>query len=208
MYKRIDHKIGMNNPQFQKNSLSDAEKREVREFLMGEPISKVQSGVILWTFTASTRKAALQWAEDHGEKIVYREDIGSIVFNKTGLKNSLAHGMYPKKIDTIPAISAVIEKGKIIDVSNDFDGRAITNILLAAPIQIDDEKAILLIRIRKHKGAENKFYIHDVYTIDDIKNMSDTFKPGGSDKSVGLSRSIAHIKSVLRDIYLVNSLIF
>jgi hypothetical protein len=79
----------------------------------------------------------------------------------------------------------------------------LTNIFLAAPIQIGTASKLLVVRIRKHDGGSNKFYIHDVYDVSKVKNMSETFKPGGSAQAVGLSRSIAHVESILQIIFSV-----
>jgi hypothetical protein len=178
---------------------------EIRNFLLGEPICIVQAGLILGDTTAMIRKAALSWATEH-RTLVHRDDIGEIEFSKNGIKNSLAHSFYQKKIDAIPAIPKVLLEGMIIDISPDFDGKPLTNIFLAAPIQIDDEKELLVVRIRKHTGGENKFYVHDIYDVRNMaetKNMSDTFKPGGSVAPVDLSRSVAHIKIILHNIFYV-----
>ncbi|GHU16301.1 hypothetical protein FACS1894163_05410 [Spirochaetia bacterium] len=137
--------------------------------------------------------------------VIKRFDIGDIEFSKTGVKNSLAHSFYPQKIDAIPAIPSVLELGKIIDISPDFDGKPLTNIFLAAPIRIGTVSKLLVVRIRRHAGGPNKFYVHDIYDVSWAKKMSDTFKPGGSVQTVGLSRSIAHIESILQTIFSVKS---
>ena len=164
----------------------------------------VQTGLIFGDNTGITRKAALAWVAEH-QALIKRDDIGEIEFSKNGVKNSLAHSFYRKKVDAIPAIPKVLQEGMVIDISPDFDGKPLTNIFLAAPIQIGDEKELLVVRIRKHTGGENKFYVHDIYGIPTMgtKNMSDTFKPGGSVTSVDLSRSIAHVESILYNIFYV-----
>ena len=50
-----------------------------------------------------------------------RKDIGEVVFDRAGVKTSFEHRIYQNKLDALPAIPDVIEKGKIIDISNDFD---------------------------------------------------------------------------------------
>jgi hypothetical protein len=174
----------------------------IRAFLLGPAVCTVSPGIIVGSDTAITRKAALAWAVTH-HVVIQRSDIGDIEFSKTGVKNSLAHSFYPQKIDAIPAIPSVLEFGKIIDISPDFDGKPLTNIFLAAPIQIGTVSKLLVVRIRKHDGGCNKFYVHDIYDVSGAKNMSDTFKPGGSAQAVGLSRSIAHVESILQIIFSV-----
>jgi hypothetical protein len=188
--------------ELQENHLNHAEQLLVRSFLLGEPVIKVTSKSITGVDTFSIRKAALSWAAQQGEQRIQRQDIGEIIFNKAGVKNSLAHSFYQKKIDTIPAIPTVLAQGKIIAIVPDFDGKPIMNLFLAAPVQVDAEKQILVVRLRRHSGAKNQFYVHDVYALERIQKESDTFKPGGSE-AVGLSRSIALVKNILWNILTV-----
>jgi hypothetical protein len=174
----------------------------LRAFLLAPPVCTVSPGIIVGTDTATTRKAALAWAAAH-RVVVQRSDVGDIEFSKTGVKNSLAHSFYPQKIEAIPAIPRVLELGKVIDISPDFDGKPLTNIFIAAPIQIGTVSKLLVVRVRKHDGGSNKFYVHDLYDVTGAKNMSDTFKPGGSVQTVGLSRSVAHVESILQTIFSV-----
>ena len=135
----------------------------------------------------------------------YRKDIGDVVFGRSGVKASFEHRIYQNKLDALPAIPAVIEKGKIIDISRDFDGKPIKNTLIAAPIQIGEKAGILAVRLRLVKGNDNKFYVHDIYLINELKkNTGNTIKAGSAGKPVGgSSKSIAYVKSILLDILTV-----
>ena len=99
----------------------------------------------------------------------------------------------------------MIEKGKIIDISNDFDGKPIKNTLIAGPIQIGDKIKTLVVRLRKVKGHDNKFYVHDIFVADELlRNTGNTIKAGSAGNPVGeSSKSIAHIKVILHDILTV-----
>jgi hypothetical protein len=147
----------------------------------------------------------LEWIAVTGSKIIYREDIGEVVFDRAGVKTSFEHRIYQNKLDALPAIPDVIEKGKIIDISNDFDGKPIKNTLIAGPIQIGDRLEILVVRLRMIKGHGNKFYVHDIFVADELlKKKGNTIKAGSAGNPVGgSSKSIAHIKNILHDILTV-----
>jgi hypothetical protein len=185
--------------ELQNKSLSDPEKREIGAFLLGDPIGTVQDRLFVSDTTKIAKKKALEWAEKLGEKRILRDDIGVVVFNKNGVKNSLDHRIYQNKLNSLPLVPEVVKKGKIIEISDDFDGKNQKNIYLAAPVQVGQNKDILFIRLRKNAGYDTRFYIHEIFDLEEIKKMSDAVntrrQPGTSP-----SRSIAHIKSILSDI--------
>jgi hypothetical protein len=55
------------------------------------------------------------------------------------------------------------------------------------------------------KGQDNKFYIHDIFVMNELlKNKGNTVKAGSAGKPVGeSSKSIAFIKSIMHDILTV-----
>jgi len=182
--------------------LTTEEKIEIYDFLLNKPIKVVEAGFIKAESNKKAKEKTLEWIESTGEKIIHREDIGEVVFDRAGVKTSFEHRIYQNKLDSLPAIPDVIEKGKIIDISNDFDGKPIKNTLIAAPIQIGEKPEILVVRLRMVKGTNNKFYVHDIFIVDKIlKNKGNTIKAGSAGKPVGgSSKSIAHIINILHDI--------
>ena len=184
--------------------LTDKEKAEVHDFLQKEPIKTVKAGFIKAESNKKAKEKALNWIEKTGSKIIRREDIGEIIFDRAGVKTSLGHRIYQTKLDALPAIPDVIEKGKIINVSNDFDGKPIKNTLITAPICIGEKPEILVVRLRMAKGHDNKFYVHEIFTATElVENKGNAVNAGSAGKPVGSSSSIAHIKSILQDILTV-----
>jgi len=105
---------------------------------------------------------------------------------------------------SVYTIADVIEKGRIIDISNDFDGKPIKNTLITGPISIGEKQEILVVRLRIVRGEDNKFYVHEIFTAtESIENMGNAVNAGSAGKPVGGSSSIAHIKSILLDILTV-----
>ena len=54
-------------------------------------------------------------------------------------------------------------------MKKDKDGKAIMNYYFAAKIKIDDNWKKLFVRPREKSGHKNKFYVHEIYTEDEIK---------------------------------------
>ena len=185
--------------------LTIEEKIKIHGFLLSKPIITVKAGFIKAESNKKAKEKTLEWIESTGRKIIHREDIGEVVFDRAGVKTSFEHRIYQNKLDALPAIPDVIEKGKIIDISSDFDGKPIKNTLIAAPIQIGQRHEILVVRLRMVKGHDNKFYVHDIFIADKmLKNKGNTIKAGSAGNPVGgSSKSIAHIKNILYDILTV-----
>jgi len=189
----------------QEKSLSNQEKIEIRKFILRGPIKIVTEGFIKAENNKKAKEKALLWIEAAGSKTIYRKDIGEVIFDRAGVKASFEHRIYQNKLDALPAILDTIEKGKVIDISRDFDGKPIKNTLIVAPIQIGQKPLILVVRLRMVKGHDNKFYVHDIFVMNEqIKNMGSTSKAGSAGNPVGgHSKSIAHIKNILHDILTV-----
>jgi hypothetical protein len=193
----------MNNQfeSLQNKRLTLEEKIEIYNFFLEGPIKTVKAGFIKAESNKKAKEKTLEWITMIGSKTIYRKDIGEIIFDRAGVKTSFEHRIYQNKLDALPAISDVIEKGKIIDISNDFDGKPIKNTLIAGPIQIGDKPEILVVRLRMVKGHDNKFYVHDIFINELIKNKGNTIKADSTGNPVGeSSKSIAYIKNILHSI--------
>ena len=177
------------------------EKIEIHNFFLECPIITVKAEFIKAESNKKAKEKTLEWITMTGSKTIHREDIGEIVFDRAGVKTSFEHRIYQNKLDALPAIPDVIEKGKIIDISNDFAGKPIKNTLIAGPIQIGDKPEILVVRLRMVKGHNNKFYVHDIFVNELIKNKGNTIKAGSTGNPVGeSSKSIAYVKNILHSI--------
>jgi len=189
----------------QNKQLTLEEMKEIHDFFLNGPIKTVQADFIKEESNKKAKEKTLEWITKMGNKTIHREDIGEVVFDRAGVKTSFEHRIYQNKLDALPAIPDVIEKGRIINISDDFDGKPIKNTLIAGPIQIGDRLEILVVRLRMIKGHDNKFYVHDIFVADEIlKNKGNTIKAGSAGNPVGeSSKSIAYIKRIIQDIMIV-----
>jgi hypothetical protein len=189
----------MNFNSLQEKYLTDNEKKEVKAFLLGEPIIKLQSGVIKANHEGTAIKNARKWAELN-KQIIFRGDIGNVIFNGKGVKDSLSHGFAQRKLDAIQAIPQAIKNGKIVKISPDNKGKPQKNIIILAPVQIENEISVIAIRLVKNISDEIRFYIHEVL---DIKK-GNTIRPSAHELTANPQGGTAPYLNILFDIWNVN----
>jgi len=110
--------------------------------------------------------------------VVTNPEIGDVILNRRGVKDSMAHGIGRTKAIAFKAVPAVIENGKIIDAQQNWKGRGADTFIVAAPITINGEEHYLGAVVSK-TGENNRFYLHEVIEVDTKKDASASFKTGG-----------------------------
>jgi hypothetical protein len=189
----------MNFTSLKEKNLTDCEKIEIQEFLLGEPIIKLQSGIIKANHEGTVIINARKWAELYKQTII-RSDIGGVIFNGKGVKDSLSHGFAQRKLDAVQAVPQAIKFGKIVKISSDNKGKPQKNIIIMAPIQIGNDKSVIAVRLVKNIGDETRFYIHEVL---DIKK-GNTLRPSARELTASLQGGNALYINILLDIWNVN----
>jgi hypothetical protein len=185
--------------------LTAQEKTEIKAFLLGPPIIQVKEGIIKADANGTAIENARRWAKSHAQEI-NRQDIGKVVFDAGGVRNSLSHQFGQRKLDAVQAIPAAIKNGKVVSIFDDFEGKPIKNIILVAPIQIGSNKrSFLCVRLVKNIGNDNRLHIHEVFDIDDLKNTAIPFQTPGADLTARPQRGIAIYLNILRYILDVKS---
>lgn len=123
--------------------------------------------------------------------------IGNVEISETGLRHSLSHTIYKNKLYAIPAIKDTLEKGTYLGVIKDFEGKRQNNYYFAAPITIDNDKNILFIRAKHVAGRDKTLYIHDIFTLDEIKKVTPySGEPNATRRSL---RGATLAKSIIQD---------
>lgn len=123
--------------------------------------------------------------------------IGNIEISETGLRHSLSHTIYKNKLYAIPAIKDTLEKGTYLGVIKDFEGKRQNNYYFAAPITTDNDKNILFIRVKHVAGRDKALYIHDIFTLDEIKKVTPySGEPNATRRSL---RGATLAKSIIQD---------
>jgi hypothetical protein len=184
----------------QNKELTVIEKNKVKSFLLGNFIIQVKERAIKADENGTVIENAKKWANIHSEEIL-RPDIGRVVFNSRGVRNSLSHKFSQRKLDAVLVIPASIKTGKVVSITDDLDGKPIKNIILAAPIRIGNNKrSFLCIRLLKNVGNDIRLHTHEVFDMNDLKNTAIPFQTPGTDLTVRPQRGIAIYLNILRDI--------
>lgn len=127
------------------------------------------------------------------------EELGSIVLQRRGVKNDIAHGIGREKAAAFMAVPDVLKHGKVVDYQGNWKGRGYDTAIIAAPIQISGEDYFAGVCVKSVSG-ENKFYVHEVLSI---KEGATPFNRAALETSVdsgGDTPSINNILSELIDV--------
>lgn len=91
---------------------------------------------------------------------VERDGFGEIEINNRSMKDDFGHGNGYAKTAIIPAIPAVLQKGKLIERAENWKGRGYTGYVFSAPVTMDGGTvyvgAVVL------ETSKNRFYLHEV----------------------------------------------
>jgi len=177
--------------------------KEIREYLSGNPIITVQSEVIKADQEGTAIENARKWAEIH-KRVITRSDIGDVIFNGNGVKDSLSHGFGQRKLDAVQAVPEAIKSGRIVKISPDYDGKPQINIIIMAPIKVGESNSILVVRLVKNVGDDIRFYVHEVLDMPRTKKKGNTIRPSALDLTARLQGGITLYSNILHDIWDVN----
>ena len=86
---------------------------------------------------------------------------GSVVLDRQGADDSLAHWMTRQKAVAYAGVKDVIEKGVILESDYNHKGRGYNSHIIAAPIKIGNENYICEVVLKQSKN-ETRFYLHEV----------------------------------------------
>ena len=116
---------------------------------------------------------AMEWVKNNisGE---YETKAGTVVVDEQSAKESLSHTIYQNKLDAFQAIPDILTRGAYLGGAMDKDGKPIDNFYFAAKVRIGAEDKIVFVRTRMPKGSDNRFYVHEVFTEDEIKKAGGT----------------------------------
>ena len=140
------------------------------EKLSGDPVASVEKNVIRKHDDISAISAAMQYVSEHFRN-PFNTEIGEVIIDPSSIKQSLSHTIYQNKLDAIQALGDVLERGVYLGKASDKDGKPIVNYYFAAPVEIGGERKLVFVRSRKASGTPNRFYVHEVFTEDEIREL-------------------------------------
>ena len=131
-------------------------------------VAHVPANAIRRNGDQSAIEVAKAWIREHISSPVQTK-IGTVDVDANAIQDSLSHSMYQNKLDAIQAIVPVLEKGEYLGTLPDKDGKPIDNYYFAGKVQIGESEKIVFIRTREAKGMPNRFYVHEVFTQEEIE---------------------------------------
>lgn len=119
-----------------------------------------------------TKRVAKYYAENYGGKIE-RDNIGEVILDERGVKDSLLHGIGRNKAAAFAAVPEIIRDGAIIDAQANWKGRNRDSYTIAAPIEIGGEGYVGVAIVIHGAGTNNNhFYLHEVALQKSLHNES------------------------------------
>lgn len=133
--------------------------------------------------------------------VIENAELGKVTLDRRGVKDDIAHGIGRKKAASFAAVPDVIKSGKVVDYQTNWKNRGYDTAVIAAPIQIGDERhlmGIVLIRDQKNQS----FYVHEVLTI---AEGATPFKTGTVKTNGDTGGEAPSVLSILQKILSVNT---
>jgi len=177
-------------------------RKEIREFLEGDPVARLTGH----EFEGMSVKEVLNAAHDDWKRVnhqVFNPGIGIVSLTRSGLHDTLSHGRGRCKISALQAIPEIVASGRIISYRRNWKNRGYDTYILVAPVAIGGRPYVALVIVNCSKDI-NRFYLHEVGCIDDIKKCAEVIRTGFSGEKPALSRNLGDVKSVAYSIFAVN----
>jgi hypothetical protein len=141
-------------------------RRRNKEVMEGKAVASVSSKDIP-IMDGKIINTAMQWTEGKLQDST-NTVIGSVKITKDGIRADFSHTKYPNKLYSLPAIRPILEQGAYLGMMDDIHGKKIKNHYFAAPVNFDDGRKIVFLRVRE-TGAEKSFYVHEVFVSEEIE---------------------------------------
>ena len=166
--------LGNENAKKEFSSLSEEEKIEKGKAIKENIVCKIEKDSVLYKNNGRFAEAAREWIKKNHQGSA-KTLIGDVIINEKTVDNDLRHGERDKylKLQTLPAVKDVLEKGTYIGFEHDFNGKNINNHYFSGRIKYGEEEKIVFCRVREAAGDTNRFYVHEVFTDEEIKKEAD-----------------------------------
>lgn len=114
---------------------------------------------------------------DNGNALISRLDIGEVVLDAEGVRDSIAHGLDRMKSAAFAAVPDVIKQGMVVDKATGYNGKDVESCILMAPVKIADKGFTAIVLLRRGLSAKrHRFYLHEVALQE--KLLEESFKTG------------------------------
>lgn len=151
--------------------LSDTEKTQKAEEIKNKVVASIKADSVPYSSNGRYADAAKEWIKNNPQGNA-KSVIGDVLINEKSVDKDLRHGdkndLY-LKLQTLPIVKDILENGTYLGYEKDFDGKTIDNHYFAGKIKYGNEEKIIFCRVRDAAGDTNRFYVHEVFTEDELK---------------------------------------
>jgi len=179
-----------------------AQLLEHQRFLLGEPVAQLTGEEFAKAETPLTERVP-QWYAEKGFSEVPVEGIGTVLLDKTAVRNTISHGLSRTKSAAFAAVPEVLQKGRIVFVEP-LKGGGIGKLHhVAAPVKIADETYVMDVLVKDDANTK-RMYVHEVFIRNRLQEPA--FKTGAVAAGAAGKRARAGdgaVASVLKRIFSV-----
>lgn len=127
--------------------------------------------------------------------IAHNEELGDVILNLEGIRDSIAHGIGRLKASAFMAVKDVIENGFIFNRETNWKNRNYDSAVIVAPISINNTDYICEAVITRRPN-ENRFYLHEVEIKETLEKAFKTPTEGRASQASKLiiGKHLAEVK--------------
>jgi hypothetical protein len=100
---------------------------------------------------------------------IIKTNHGNVILSRRSAKDDLGHGFHGRKLATLTAVPAILGRGAYLGEFPDFSGKPLMNRYWGAKVKVDNNEEFVIVRARQAEGCDQRFYLHEIYTEDEIK---------------------------------------
>lgn len=179
-----------------------------KSFLEGKPVVAITGNEFAKSEIPLTKQVS-EWFAAKYNGLVHNSEIGDVVLNERGIKDSMAHGFGRKKAAAFATVPDIITNGIVIDEQQNWKRRGYDTYVIAAPVSINNEHHVGTVVVTRSATDMNRFYLHEVYITKELypsafktgASADKTVEPSGADNRVPIRSLLQNIFSVNEDEY-------
>lgn len=148
----------------------------------GEPVAKLAGSEFQKFDGESLVDRVLTYYTDIFNNKASRIEVGKVILDRKGIRDSLGHGMGREKAAAFAAVPEIIKKGIIFDRQKNWKNRNYDTCVLIAPIEMAGKKFAEEVILRRD-SLSNKFYLYEVEIKEKLQELFKTPTEGCSTRS-------------------------
>ncbi len=167
--------------------------------LQGEPVAVLRGDEAPQGYPL-LRAWATKVFKDAGGQAVNPE-LGAVVLDERGVRDSMAHGMNPFKAAAFAAVPRILEQGVVV-----AEGRAndVQSYFVSAPVQIKGVDDIVTVLVRQDVNSR-RMYLHSVITKENLLKARDSGAGAEAPEERSGKVTSGDVASVLRGLLQINT---